>query len=153
MNGGWFGLGIYWATSHRFDGLLSNFRVIKGAGLYDHDFKPSTKALTTQPGSVNEAGTVWSDYCTAAPSGWSSDGPANWFDGNSTTFCNHVSSNDTITFSPPTPLSGLLRIQGWVGSSSTYNIFVNGKDTGIDWPSGSTTNKHWIEVGLSLIHI
>ena len=145
MNGGWFGLGAYWSTSQRFDGLLSNFRVIKGAGLYDHNFTPSTKALTTQPGSVNEAGTVWSDYCTAVPSGWHGPSPiTNWFDGDSTTSANHNASNDTITFSPPTPLSGLLRICGW---SSGYTVLVNGKDTGIELPSGNTSNQHWIEVG------
>ena len=148
MTGTTFALGAYWSTSNFFQGHLSNFRVLKGCSLYNHKFTPPTKALTTQPGSVNEAGTVWSDYCTATPSGWHGPSPVvNWFDGSETTFCNHNSSNDTITFTPPTALSGVLRIYGWVGSTSSYSILVNGKDTGVDWPVGSTTNKHWVEVG------
>ena len=45
-DGTYIGIGGYYSTTYLIDGLISNFRVVKGTALYTEDFVPSTKPLT-----------------------------------------------------------------------------------------------------------
>ena len=47
-NGTYICIGGYYSTGYMMDGVISNFRVVKGQALYTSNFTPSTEALTTK---------------------------------------------------------------------------------------------------------
>ena len=131
-------IGSYNNGASVFDGFMSNFRVIKGTGLYTSRFTPPTRALTnvtntkllccqsnTQPGAaavspnlggIND-GTVWSSLGTGAD-----NSPYRWedtFDGNSSTYGAIAPQNSSLNLD----LSGLSG--GGLSYSSSVVIVVN----------------------------
>jgi hypothetical protein len=133
-------VGAYYSTSYRWNGYVSNFRVLKGTALYTSRFTPPTRTLTdvtntkllccqsnTQPGAAAvspnvsgslNTGTQWSSMCSGTEYS-STYSYAKAFD-NSTSTVSFASNGNTITFTP---------IGGITNSGNILVTFDNGSVT------------------------
>ena len=147
---------------------MSNFRVLKGTGLYTSNFTAPTEPLTnvtntkllccqsiTQPGSATVApnvsgvnnGTQWSEYLTGGGGFQGSYPVTNAFDG-ATTGANtsrSVDSQTTQTFTPPGGISYSSSVEVWtwmdgsVSLNGGSNITVSNDQSFRQIASGSGT--------------
>ena len=131
-------------------GFISNFRMIKGTGLYKSNFTPpsspltsitNTKLLCCQSNTIAGAasispnisgvndGTVWSYYA----SGFTGAGyTVNKLFDNDTTNTSQVTTSASFTFTPPTPISysSSIVVKVNTGSGSPMGFNVNGAGFG-----------------------
>jgi len=130
--------------AHNTKGYISNFRFVKGTAVYTDNFEPPTEPLTAitntkllccqDPTTVSAAavspnisgindGTTWSQYAIGESL---YQGTPNAFDGNNPNLASQPKDGTTIVFTPPSTLSGAVRIyasvEGTEGSINTLKL-------------------------------